>query len=954
MKRKITHLLILATVFVSVGLLSSCKDYDEDNYNKMELQYQSLQQNYNELNKTIDALKKQLEAVNSCTCDKAKQEQINSFVQNFMNTNPNPSAASMKDMIIELIKANAPQPQGGLTEAQVVELINDAIKNIKSCNCTLTAEAVGNMITAAINDYAAQNPTLTQAQVQNMINSAVNGYVKQEELTNAINALNMSQYATIEWVNKALEGLDPEGKYVSNTVYQQAILDLNKAIGDVDAIAKQNGIDIKNLTERVTTLEGNMLTLESTANEALTKAKSNLTRIETLEGTATDAYNKAKEAYDEAKAAKDSVDELWEEFKKLALDDKFKNIHELIEALEGVEGRLDAKIKALQDQVDEILSRLDAIEKTLLNLVTGITIQGTYNPVFGNVSLPVGINSNVLVAYYGESTNKVVFPTASTANYVFPENALTEKDMEMLNCNTFKLGASQVILSDAEDNAGTLYVTINPNTVDFTGETLSIVNSQDEESGIKLGKLQKSDKVLMFGYTRAADNGFYEAKASLSKEEIENVKFNSDYTELESSMKETLDNPSFASIKTVMGKFYQQFQDILPAQGIKATYVDGNGTPHSVYSEYGVAATAIKPLSFAFAKDLNVKGMPYVSRIENYINRNVDKIINKLNINIKDKVKIPEMKVNKIEFVYDESQAYKYKINVQLTDKEVTANLSDLASKIGGMKLVNGNDSYIYVVDADGNYVKSDGTITSNKNEAMKINVGDLKVDEASLDLSSVVIKLTFDIDVDAKELIESVYGDINTQISDLNKFIADVKTFTDDMNKMLDDINSYEAKASDKIDEMRNDVIKVLDKINSKYAKIVNGTNGRIQPTMVGADSKNYKFLSSIKSVPTVIEGGKVTFFPTSRVAEVVAPAFKKHVACTNVFYEGKSAQEGDQKCEIALNNFNRQTDINEVIDGKTLKIEATLAPGMVYEIAYSALDYAGKIVTKKYYVRY
>ena len=89
---------------------------------------------------------------------------------------------------------------------------------------------------------------------------------------------------------------------------------------------------------------------------------------------------------------------------------------------------------------------------------------------------------------------------------------MTAKDLEMLDVTPIRIDADEMIIGE-EGNAGTLYMTVNPNTVDFSGTSFSLVNSQDEFSGVTLDTITKSDEVLNFGYSRAANNGFYEAKA---------------------------------------------------------------------------------------------------------------------------------------------------------------------------------------------------------------------------------------------------------------------------------------------------------------------------------------------------------------------------------------------------------------------------------------------------------
>jgi hypothetical protein len=109
----------------------------------------------------------------------------------------------------------------------------------------------------------------------------------------------------------------------------------------------------------------------------------------------------------------------------------------------------------------------------------------------------------------------------------------------------------------------------------------------------------------------------------------------------------------------------------------------------------------------------------------------------------------------------------------------------------------------------------------------------------------------------------------------------------------------------------------------------------------------------SRVQSLPTVIKETTVEFILTSYTVEIVTPAFKKHIAVTNVYKDGKSAQGGDADCKAALDEVNGQDKMNTVLDGDKCSVTATFKPGYVYEVAYSALDYSGKISMRKCYVR-
>lgn len=158
----------------------------------------------------------------------------------------------------------------------------------------------------------------------------------------------------------------------------------------------------------------------------------------------------------------------------------------------------------------------------MASYVTGIIIQGTSIPMFNSFSIPFSLQSNILIAYYGVPANEVEFPTSCTDNYINPEQVLTTKDMTMLSgIEVYETSANMPLLNDSA-NAGKVYVTINPNNLDFTGLQLNIVNTWGIETLFKLSSIRKSDATLQFGYTRSANNCFYEADASVTLDDIMN------------------------------------------------------------------------------------------------------------------------------------------------------------------------------------------------------------------------------------------------------------------------------------------------------------------------------------------------------------------------------------------------------------------------------------------------
>ena len=109
---------------------------------------------------------------------------------------------------------------------------------------------------------------------------------------------------------------------------------------------------------------------------------------------------------------------------------------------------------------------------------------------------------------------------------------------------------------------------------------------------------------------------------------------------------------------------------------------------------------------------------------------------------------------------------------------------------------------------------------------------------------------------------------------------------------------------------------------------------------------------LSQSLYLPTFANSA-LTLVPTSYTLEMLAPAYKKFVAVTDVFDATTKAALplADAKAKAATANGGN--NMMKVIDSEkscTLAGEA----GYIYEVTYSAVDYHGKIVNKRFYVQF
>ncbi|MBR2154908.1 MAG: Ig-like domain-containing protein [Bacteroidaceae bacterium] len=601
--------------------------------------------------------------------------------------------------------------------------------------------------------------------------------------------------------------------------------------------------------------------------------------------------------------------------------------------------------------VDDI-TRLIELYLDLDRQITGVIVQGTYNPMYGTFNIPAGTNSNVLVAFYGKADTNYEFPSSKISYYadasVTKIAKLTDDDLAMISAINGQInGYPGTLISNTDDNAGKVYVTINPAGTDFSGTPVTLVNSLDEASGIELKNLKPVDKLLTFGYTRSSANalysnkfyqtarkeqvaksvanGLYAADAHLSKSDISKIAVKIDREKIATAFKNTPES----TIATLLGTLYNQFNGILPALAVKADYMNAEGYTRSVYSNYGLATTAVHAPGFSpdfwnkveqkfFTDDKkNVKGYYAVMNIIYKINKCVDTFIKETinpRINNNAIVKFLQTMVkNDIASIdikpidTDDSFAGKFQI-------VVTMRADDIVSVAGDDATINGR------------------TVTGDKSY--------FEYDPATK-------KFTISFVSDISDLL----GDMKYDLSNTKVLIDDMKVLVEQVNKYLDQLESYETLVENKID---GTIQKYLDKVNDNLANIINNISDRVQPFLLFTDGESISQLSGSLGVVKFVKASSITLYPTTYTAEVITPCYKKHIAVTNVYTAdaSTSAQDGDYACNAARRKANGE-NMNKVINGGIHQtVTLNLTDGFIYEVAYSALDYNGQIATRKFYV--
>ena len=866
---------------ISAGVFTSCKDYEEDNYNDLAVEQATvkaaLQKQIDELTGQLNDLKGSIPPACQCAtkgyltiadlADYVKTSDLSAYATkadlSAYATNVALSNAIAKAEQ-ELAAAKQALESTIQQQAQAIEALNSQITTI---NGLLAQKADKSEVTALENKILellnGKADTATVSALQTALNNLANEVAtkaNQSDITNL-------QTQITNLVNQMADKADKS----DITNLQTQITNLVNQMAD-----KADKQALEDLTGRVEVLEGKIPTIEQKAADALAKAETNYLLITALQQKVSqDSLVIMQALADSTKMLLDSIASVKEELKEYtdkAIADAVKDlatkdyvdtkVGELkseimtalankadkadLEALETRVETLEGKVSTLETKVGEIMSQLAELQQRIEEIVTDIKIQSVYNSAIGSLNTPLDINTNILVAYYGKATEAVSFPY-SDYNLLY-------------NSEDEAYAANEILIGD-EGNAGTLYVTVNPSTADFTGLNVSLVNSQDEECAVKLGKLQKTNEVLTFGYSRAADNGFYAVPATLSKNDIYNskLKINFDAGEVKTAVTELVKKHNGESIKDFASSIFKTLNNLnnsLDAQAVKCT----DETGRSVYSNYDVAAVAVNPLGF----------------------KAVDEFFPRTSIPGYGKAK------SLIQKLYD--KAYE-----KLMDAIKSVNMEKYTSKLEQRAIIK-VESIGTGVDVTISYAGDEGVLaTMQELQARPGRIGDLH------DIDTV--NKTFKVTYNSREVEEFC------NLLGLN----DVANMTQMVEDLVEQVNSVIAKIDG--DRVMNKVYSYLDKMNAKATKVLNHVPDLFHP-MVLVNSDNGFGIAGFGGAPAIVKGN-VTIFLTTGSAELVAPCFKKYYAIDDKYsgqlYEGTSVDLG------------------------------TLSKGL-HTIYYSALDYVGQ----------
>ena len=818
-----------------------------------------------------------------------------------------------------------------------VDALEALVKTIKSCECDLSKY-------------------LTKVEAEAT-------YAKLEEIT-ALKLADENLLKLIDEINKTLgdvKGIDDSNRNVAEWIsyLNQQIISVKAIAEEALELAKNAGkcecdfTEInKKLSELDTQIAGwneQLTQVNITATTALTKAENNykwviankksidslanitsdlegrvkiiednymkkdsiLKIVQEAKDAAADAYKLADDAMKKAVAAYELADQADKKadqnaIKIAELEKKFDN-YVTKEEFQAKVKEINDKIQKVSDKVEALENQLNILKKDLSNMITGIITQATANPVLGYLKTPFGIDQYLLAAYYGAADNGIEFPARDGKYYLEASDVetWTPRNLEVMGISNLKNVEGYFtkqderfvadIDGDYTGNAGSIYVTVNPSNVNFEGKTLGLETSAQNASPFALTPLEYSNDELELGWyrnvTRGAENGFYKAQATLTPENIDKAKLVIDF-------------------KTI-------------GQAIKSVIKDG---PQDSRTRISMAEASAKIMQ-SLEADIPAYGLKASWTDE--ANNQTHNYFSQYNIGV--------IAVKPLSFAFLKDKTWKHvdgfdrmRSVVSRVIKEVVVYRPDFANYEFKFKSIELGKN-----------------ISVDKNGQILAQVYYLKNDGSESD--PVLIP------------IEDVFGDLTPTITELVDAIKQNCADDSEVNVKLAEFFN-EVKATNNfqtyIDLTKESVYEAIDKyltrIEEHILRVMNNAHRSLYITMFGKQSDGkMALLSNSLDAPSKSKTAELTLIPTTYTMQFFAPIYKKFVAVTNV-YDAATGEELDLADAKALAaEANAGTNMFRVVDGMqncSIKGEK----GMIYELTYTAVDYLGVVMIKKFYVEF
>ena len=634
-----------------------------------------------------------------------------------------------------------------------------------------------------------------------------------------------------------------------------------------------------------------------TADAADAQSKINKDSIKILGDSIFNVEKRALENYEKAKALADSAINLAID----ALDScniLDAKIADLDSAMKAADAKLQAQIDTLKDRMTVVENKIEKLETDVANLfgtlkkqITGVIIQAAYSPVLGNGSLPFGIQTNLLAAYAGKATKEVdYFPSVYDEDYADSTTVLTSGDEAYLR----NLGFWPEI--DRSLKKGDYIISDKAGNAGKLYVTVNPTNVDFTGTNFDLVNSKGQVSLMTLENLNSCDevlNFGWTRSANVDKASSTGF-----YVANATVAKEDIAALS-ANVNTKM--FEKAFKEELNSMK--------NGTALVSYSAAMDLARAVysslEPLQrfgvrAQWEDTLGIRS--YTSAFDIAAT-----VVAPLGFGFT----IPDSKYTRFPVFNTEYLKNKFHIKGDFSLQVIKD--KETAEKKIWLVVLN---SFLEGNERNENYTLEGYHYYEQKGYVY----------------------------IDVTPLYQEVYGDLETALTPYQDVVAQANKRIDWVVSYIDRYNKYATKAN----------------------KFIRNANNLLQPVLLWCDGQNFGQLGGMVSgnyaVGTIVPaGGAVALVPTTYTLELLAPAYKKSVICTNVYKDGWSAQGAGDRLgmETALKNVNEALKAGkfDLFEGQSLKNEFIFEAkseyeGMTFEFAYTALDYAGKIAGRKFYL--
>lgn len=601
----------------------------------------------------------------------------------------------------------------------------------------------------------------------------------------------------------------------------------------------------------------------------------------------------------------------------------------------------------------QIVPALQDLQGQMNKQITSIELNQTYNPVFGTLNLPTGLQTNVLAAYYGTSDKAFKFPDFSD-EMSGHEVGLPEAEMLKVNAlwtaanlNPATVAIPAGVYMDQDGFLGNAYLTINPINNGLAYD-LELIKSTGEVSPVKLATATSDDE-LKFVYSRA-NNGLYKAVATINPEDASKIAI-ALKPEFKSAVKNILKDPGKATITKLGTALLDQMNGILPAYGFRAPFdaasysfgldEEGNYTivkeenplMNAIVSKYELAATTIHPLGYNSLSDITIsKRLPTFDPLTEVIHNLFADVKKQINFTLD----IKKLEPLNIKFEISEFSVDNQFLKITIPSIQVGNDHSDPIDIYLTYNKDNGTIEGIPAgAEVQNNALKP--LIDSITESVNKLLVGD-GVDDSDATKASIQYQVT-----------HNIVGQVNSMINEINDMLVGNEDtgkpgISGQINNQLGQIlDNIENQISGKIGPAQK-LLDIYNKLAEKVNAYIADPHGHMQVAMAYEDANGAPhMLSTNPDVPSYfsVKGGNaIQLFATSYTADVAAPSYKKYVAVV--------ASSNNDVAKV--NEASKY--LNTVISGRQHIIDMAGFSKGNYTIVYSSVDYRGNTSTRLYYL--